>query len=99
MVDVKVTDPVLKWDALPSATWYWWVCSFDAESCPSEWSASRTIAPATGSAALKAPPEGAQLVCGEDGVQLEAEPQGGLKSYQLEVAGDARFLDPKTDTN
>lgn len=99
IVDVKVNDPVLKWESLPSATLFWRVRSFDGESRPSEWSASRTIAAATGTATLRAPADGATLYCSDEGVKLEAEPQAGLKSYQLEVSNDVRFPDPKVESS
>ena len=71
VLDEKVTEPVLKWESLPSTTFYWRVRSFDAEGRASEWSAPRQIAPATGPPAPKLP---ADQVAAEHEEQIDTDP-------------------------
>ncbi|MBS1154076.1 MAG: hypothetical protein H6Q89_5774, partial [Myxococcaceae bacterium] len=65
VLDEKVPDPVLKWESLPSTTFYWRVRSFDPEGRASEWSGARQIAPATGPPAPKLPADGTSVTCSE----------------------------------
>ena len=96
VLDEKVTDPVLKWESLPSTTFYWRVRSFDAEGRASEWSAPRQIAPATGPPAPKLPADGATVTCSTEPIALGLELSPVLKDYTLELSPDAKFTPADT---
>lgn len=91
VLDERVKDPVLKWESLPSTTFYWRVRSFDSEGRASEWSAPRQIAPATGPPVLKSPEDGAVVTCAPEPITFTLETSSVLKEYQVEVSPDGRF--------
>lgn len=92
VLDLKVDEPVVKWEALPSTIFYWRVRSFDADGRASEWSAPRQIAPATGAPAPKSPAENATVSCTDAPHELTLETSPVLKEYLLELSPDGRFL-------
>ncbi|GEM_PF-2537318 len=91
VLDEKVAEPVLKWESLPSTTFYWRVRSFDPAGRASEWSAARQIAPATGPPAPKLPADGLVLACSAEPIAFSLEPSAVLKEYVLELSPDGRF--------
>ncbi len=91
MLDEKVKDPVLKWEFLPSTTFFWRVRSFDSEGRASEWSAARQIAAATSPPLPKMPAEGTAVVCSSEPIAFWLETSSVLKEYLLEVSADGRF--------
>jgi hypothetical protein len=96
VLDQKVDEPVVKWEALPSTTFYWRVRSFDADGRASEWSAPRQIARATTAPPPLSPDEGATLACSDSPTELTLEPSTVLKEYVLLLSPDHRF--PAADT-
>ena len=91
VLDEKVAEPVLKWESLPSTTFYWRVRSFDTAGRASEWSPARQIAPATGPPAPKLPADGLVVTCTGDPIGFSLEPSAVLKEYVLELSPDGRF--------
>ena len=98
VLDEKVKDPVLKWESLPSTTFFWRVRSFDGEGRASEWSAPRQISPATGPPAPKLPADGATFTCSAEPISLWLETSSVLKEYVLELSPDGRFTPADTTT-
>ena len=96
VLDQKVDEPVVKWEALPSTTFYWRVRSFDADGRASEWSAPRQIARATTAPGPVSPEENATLPCSDTPQDFSLENSSVLKEYVLEISPDSRF--PATDT-
>ncbi len=91
VLDQRVDEPVVKWEALPSTTFYWRVRSFDSEGRASEWSPPRQIAPASSAPPPQSPEEGATQFCSDAPVPLTLAASSVLKEYQLELSADAHF--------
>jgi hypothetical protein len=91
VLDEKVTEPLIKWEALPASTFFWRVRSFDLDGRASEWSPARQIAPVTAAPGPQLPAENASLPCTENPLELTLTSSAVIKQYVLELSPDGRF--------
>lgn len=94
VLQTRTTDPAYRWEKPPAATHWWRVRSLDKDQRASEWSEARAISVEGGIPELKAPEEGAKVVCGAP-VRFEANASGLVQELVLELSQRADFSDAR----